>query len=218
MSTTGGTPRQGTVYVDEEPDERRQEVQARGDGLRAPRSCARDDKPGITNLIEILAGRARHHARRRSSATSTARGYGDFKTAVGEEVAEWLRPRARALRELRAGRRPRSRTSWRAGRREGAARSRPGRSPTCARRWASARQPDPEAAACALLHGRAADRRAGAGPRRLRGAVRPPALADAARGAGPAGGRPGRGRHRLPRPPRVARRASIWRPRPSSWC
>ena len=57
MSTTGGTPK-GTVYVDEEPASDRQEVQGAADRLGPEIVCA-DDKPGITNLIEILAVRAR---------------------------------------------------------------------------------------------------------------------------------------------------------------
>ena len=63
--------------------------------------CA-DDKPGITNLIEILAvarGVAPADVEREFA---DAGGYGDFKRTVGEEVAEWLAPvreRYLALRE-----------------------------------------------------------------------------------------------------------------------
>ena len=65
MSTTGGTPA-GTVYVDEEPESivkkfKRAETDSGREIVRA------DDKPGISNLIEILVGRARRDAGRRSS-------------------------------------------------------------------------------------------------------------------------------------------------------
>ena len=55
-----------------------------------------------------------------SSASSRARGYGDFKTAVGEEVAAWLSPGARALPGAARGRRPRIEELPRDRRREGA--------------------------------------------------------------------------------------------------
>ena len=53
-----------------------------------PRSSAAPDKAGISNLIEILAAVRGVDARRRSSASSTARGYGDFKQAVADAVVE----------------------------------------------------------------------------------------------------------------------------------
>ncbi len=53
MSTTGGTP-QGTVYVDEEPEsivkKFKKAVADSGSEI-----VVRDDKPGISNMIEILA-------------------------------------------------------------------------------------------------------------------------------------------------------------------
>ena len=58
MSTTGGTP-QGTVLVLDPPDVDPQEVQDRGHRL-GPRGPPRpDEKPGVSNLIEILVGRDR---------------------------------------------------------------------------------------------------------------------------------------------------------------
>ena len=62
--------------------------------------CA-DDKPGISNLIEILAvvrGVAPADVERDFA---DAGGYGDFKRAVGEEVAEWLAPVRTSYLELR---------------------------------------------------------------------------------------------------------------------
>jgi tryptophanyl-tRNA synthetase len=99
MSTTGGTE-QGTVLVlDDEDTVRRKFKRAVTDSgsevVRAP------DKPGIANLIEILA------IVRGTSAEAIERDfeglrYGDFKTAVGDEVATWLAPVRERYTELRA--------------------------------------------------------------------------------------------------------------------
>ena len=134
MSTTGGTP-QGTVYVTDEPDAiiKKFKSAVTDSGTEVMRS---QDKPGISNLLEILA------AVRGSSIEQLERefdgaGYGDFKLAVGEAVVEYLAPvreRYEALREdepalegilAAAPTRP--------------ARSPPARCATSARRWASDR-------------------------------------------------------------------------------
>jgi tryptophanyl-tRNA synthetase len=89
MSTTGGTP-QGTVLVLDEPDvirkKFRRAVTDSGSGIRRAA-----DKPGITNLIEILScvRGVQPGAIEREFHGS---GYGDFKDAVGDEVAAWLTP------------------------------------------------------------------------------------------------------------------------------
>ena len=46
---------QGTVYVLDDPDDDRARSSSARSPTRAARSCARRDKPGVTNLIEILA-------------------------------------------------------------------------------------------------------------------------------------------------------------------
>jgi tryptophanyl-tRNA synthetase len=59
-----------------------------------------DDKPGITNLIEILAivrGCGPEDVER----DFADKRYGDFKVAVGEEVAAWLAPVRERYAELR---------------------------------------------------------------------------------------------------------------------
>jgi tryptophanyl-tRNA synthetase len=99
MSTTGGTE-QGTVYVLDEPDViRRKFKRAQTDSgreiVRSP------DKPGITNLIEILAI-ARGVTPDAVERDFAGRGYGDFKTAVGDEIAAWLTPVRERYAELRA--------------------------------------------------------------------------------------------------------------------
>jgi tryptophanyl-tRNA synthetase len=99
MSTTGGTV-QGTVYVLDEPDavvkKLRSAVTDSGNQVaRAP------DKPGVTNLIEILAavrGAAPEDVEREFAGS----GYGTLKSAVAEAVVAYLEPvreRYQALRD-----------------------------------------------------------------------------------------------------------------------
>jgi len=100
MSTTGGTPK-GTVYVDEEPESIIKKFKSAqtdsGDEIRVA-----DDKPGISNLIEILAvARGKTPAEIEAEYPGSQR-YGDFKTTVGETVAEWLRPVRECYAELRS--------------------------------------------------------------------------------------------------------------------
>jgi len=89
MSTTGGTE-QGLVYVDDEPDAiRRKLKRAVADSgrevVRAP------DKPGISNLIEVLAV-VRGGLPEDVEHEFDGAGYGDFKSAVAEEVVGLLEP------------------------------------------------------------------------------------------------------------------------------
>jgi tryptophanyl-tRNA synthetase len=96
MSTTGGSP-QGTVYMTEEPDaivkKFRSAVTDSGtEVVRAP------DKPGISNLIDILAA-VRGVSPGEVEATYNGSGYGAFKQAVADAVVEYLAPvRARYLK------------------------------------------------------------------------------------------------------------------------
>jgi tryptophanyl-tRNA synthetase len=98
MSTTGGTE-QGTVYVMDEPDVVRRKFK------RAVTDSGREvvrgeDKPGVTNLIEILSV-VRDAEPEEIERDFDGRGYGDLKTAVGDEVAEWLAPVRERYTELR---------------------------------------------------------------------------------------------------------------------
>jgi tryptophanyl-tRNA synthetase len=98
MSTTGGTPK-GTVYVDEDPASIVKKFKsAQTDSGRA--IVRAEDKPGIANLIEILAT-ARATTPEDIEREFAGSGYGDFKRAVGEEVAEWLTPVRERYAELR---------------------------------------------------------------------------------------------------------------------
>jgi len=98
MSTTGGTPK-GTVYVDEDPASilKKFKVAQTDSGNEIRRG---EDKLGITNLIEILAI-VRGTAPAAIEHDFEGKGYGDFKTAVGEEVAAWLAPVRERYLELR---------------------------------------------------------------------------------------------------------------------
>ena len=98
MSTTAGSE-QGTVLVLDEPDVvRRKFKRAVTDSgtevLRDP------GKPGISNMIEILAV-VRGVPPEAVESDFDGLRYGDFKTAVGDEVAEWLAPVRERYGELR---------------------------------------------------------------------------------------------------------------------
>jgi tryptophanyl-tRNA synthetase len=99
MSTTGGTE-QGTVLVLDAPDVvRRKFKRAVTDSgteiVRAP------DKPGVTNLIEILAVARGATPEQIEADMADARGYGDLKNATAEAVVEWLAPVRERYEELR---------------------------------------------------------------------------------------------------------------------
>src|SRR3954464_15482114 len=99
MSTTGGTE-QGTVLLLDEPDViRRKFKSAVTDSGREVRRG--DDKPGITNLIDILSV-ATGETPEAIKARFDGEGYGPFKAAVGEAVVELLAPIQRRYAELRA--------------------------------------------------------------------------------------------------------------------
>jgi len=100
MSTTGGSA-QGTVYVLDEPDAIvRKFKRAVTDSQDPPAIRRAEDKPGITNLVEILAV-ARGCAPEDVERSFDGARYGDFKAAVAEEVVEWLRPVRERYAELR---------------------------------------------------------------------------------------------------------------------
>jgi tryptophanyl-tRNA synthetase len=99
MSTTGGTA-QGTVRMLDEPDVVRKKFKSAvtDSGTEIRRA---EDKPGITNLIEILAVATGEPAEA-IEARYDGQGYGRFKEDVGEAVAELLAPIQERYRELRA--------------------------------------------------------------------------------------------------------------------
>jgi tryptophanyl-tRNA synthetase len=98
MSTTGGGEA-GTVYVLDEPDAIRKKLgSAVTDSGRE--IVRRDDKPGVTNLIDILAV-ARGVDPDEIEREFEGAGYGDFKQAVGEGIVELLAPVRERYAELR---------------------------------------------------------------------------------------------------------------------
>ncbi len=137
MSTTGGSEG-GTVLVLDEPDAVRKKLRsAVTDSGREVRRG--EGKEGIANLIDILAVVTDTTPERIESDFEGA-GYGDFKTAVGDAVADYLAPVRERYAELRPTR-PSS-----------SAPSPPGPStrarsaarcwPTSATRWASPSRPE----------------------------------------------------------------------------
>jgi tryptophanyl-tRNA synthetase len=98
MSTTGGTEG-GTVLVLEEPDAIRKKFGSAvtDSGREIVRS---PEKPGITNLIDVLAV-ARGSDQAAIESEFEGAGYGDFKKAVAEAVVDYLAPVRERYAELR---------------------------------------------------------------------------------------------------------------------
>ena len=99
MSTTGGTP-QGTVLINDPPDVIRKKLKAAvtdsgSEVRRAP------DKPGVTNLIEILSVASGESPETIEGARAGV-GYGAFKEEVAEAVVALLEPVRLRYEELRA--------------------------------------------------------------------------------------------------------------------
>src|SRR3954469_21648662 len=87
MSTTGGS-QEGTVYVLDEPEavtkKFRRAVTDSGTEIRAA-----GDKPGVSNLLEILAVVRGTTVPEAEASLASARGYGDLKTTVAEAVVDY---------------------------------------------------------------------------------------------------------------------------------
>ena len=98
MSTTAGTP-QGTLLLLDPPDVIRKKVKSAvtdsGSDVRRG-----DDKPGVTNLIDILSV-ASGDAAEAIEATYDGGGYGRFKGDVAEAVVAVLEPIQARYHELR---------------------------------------------------------------------------------------------------------------------
>jgi tryptophanyl-tRNA synthetase len=98
MSTTGGTE-QGTVRLLDEPEAIRKKFRsAVTDSGREVRRAA--DKPGITNLIDILSV-ASGRPPAEIEAEYDGAGYGQFKADVGDAVVELVEPVRGRYLELR---------------------------------------------------------------------------------------------------------------------
>jgi len=100
MSTTGGTA-EGTVYVLDEPEAVEKKIKRAvtdsGTEIRAA-----PDKPGVANLLEILAAARGTSVAEAEASLAGARGYGDLKGAVAEAVVDYLAPVRERYEALRA--------------------------------------------------------------------------------------------------------------------
>ncbi len=98
MSTTGSEER-GLVFVDDDEKAILKKVKSAvtDSGSEVRRE---PDKPGVSNLIEVLAV-IRGVDQEEIEREFEGRGYGDFKTAVGEAVADYLRPVRERYAEVR---------------------------------------------------------------------------------------------------------------------
>jgi tryptophanyl-tRNA synthetase len=98
MSTTGGSP-QGTVYVLDDPRSVSKKIRSAvtdsgAEVRRAP------EKPGISNLIEILAA-VRGTPPEQVEREFDGAGYGAFKQAVADAVVDYLTPVRETYQERR---------------------------------------------------------------------------------------------------------------------
>jgi tryptophanyl-tRNA synthetase len=99
MSTTGGTE-EGTVLVLDEPRtiEKKIKRAVTDSGTEIRRGS---DKPGVTNLIDVLAVARGVSPAAVEEDMREARGYGDLKVAVAEAVVDMLAPVRQRYAEIR---------------------------------------------------------------------------------------------------------------------
>ena len=101
MSTTGGSE-EGTVYVLDEPQVIEKKLRrAVTDSADPPEIRRGDDKPGVTNLIDLLAVCSGRTPDQVVASMASARGYGDLKAAAAEAVIAELAPIRERYAELR---------------------------------------------------------------------------------------------------------------------
>ena len=102
MSTTGASD-QGTLYLLDEPEAiRRKFKRAVTDSDDPPVLRRGDRKPGVTNLIEILAAVRGTAPDDIEAQLDGLRGYGDLKAMVGDAVVDALAPLQERYRAIRA--------------------------------------------------------------------------------------------------------------------
>jgi tryptophanyl-tRNA synthetase len=102
MSTTGGSEA-GTVYVlDDEQATLKKFKRAVTDSDDPPRIVRSPDKPGVTNLIDVLAAASGSDHEEIESQMASARGYGDLKVATGDAVNAMLAPVRERYPSIRA--------------------------------------------------------------------------------------------------------------------
>jgi tryptophanyl-tRNA synthetase len=101
MSTTGGTA-EGTVYVLDEPKAIEKKFKRAVTDSETDIRFDREAKPGVSNLLEILAAARGTGIEEAVASLDGARGYGDLKGAVAEAVVDYLTPTRERYTELRA--------------------------------------------------------------------------------------------------------------------
>jgi tryptophanyl-tRNA synthetase len=100
MSTTGGTA-EGTVYVLDDPKTIEKKLK-RAVTDSGSEIVAAPDKPGVTNLLEILAAARGTTVADAEASMADARGYGDLKAATAAAVVELLSPVQERYEALRS--------------------------------------------------------------------------------------------------------------------
>ena len=102
MSTTSGTP-EGTVYVlDDAKAVEKKFKRAVTDSDDPPRIARDPSKPGVSNLIDILAAARGTSFAEVEASLADARGYGDLKVATADAVNALLEPVRGRYEALRA--------------------------------------------------------------------------------------------------------------------
>ena len=102
MSTTGGTE-EGTVYVlDDAKTVEKKFKRAVTDSADPPVIRRAPDKPGVSNLIDILAATSGRTTEEVEAEMESARGYGDLKVATAQAVNALLDPIRERYTALRA--------------------------------------------------------------------------------------------------------------------
>jgi tryptophanyl-tRNA synthetase len=101
MSTTGGSE-EGTVLVLDEPKVIEKKIKRAVTDSDDPPVIRRGaDKPGVTNLVDILAATSGRTPDAVVASLADARGYGDLKAATAESVIAELTPVRERYAELR---------------------------------------------------------------------------------------------------------------------
>jgi tryptophanyl-tRNA synthetase len=101
MSTTGGIE-EGTVFVLDDPAVVTKKIRrAVTDSADPPEIRRGPDKPGVTNLIDILAAARGAAPEQVEADMAGARGYGELKAATAEAVVEMLAPVRQRYEEIR---------------------------------------------------------------------------------------------------------------------
>jgi len=101
MSTTGGTV-EGTIYVLEEPAALLKKFKRAVTDSETEIRFDRQAKPGVSNLLELLAVARGTSIAEAEASMADARGYGDLKVATAEAVQALLTPVQERYDALRA--------------------------------------------------------------------------------------------------------------------